>query len=493
MKKILQLLVFLCLLISSGLKAQNYQTVNSGRVACFNTIDYMQFIRIDSVSYASDSVFYPNRSVDRISGENDYPRCYSPYQPSWAGSKIIIRRNGTNIYFNRDNDSIVIKTRAKLNENWIVYKKGDSILIKAEVIAYDTAVVLGLVDSVKTIQFQVFDSIGAKLNHPYNNATLEISKSFGWVKSPNFNYFPNIPDKDNFIHQDTSFSLVGMDNPKLGIQNLTWFDVFDFQPGDVLHVENTSIQCGVSNGEYKITDIKYTYLERIDYADSIIYKVNQVQRETNRINGKVMVSFKHDTIISVIKANPEFNILSGEPIIDNDGYSLRMNTQYKSDYNHGIIKYVYQFPMDKNEDMCWEFIYDAGGGSYFLKGLGGGYYEDSGITGCDSYDNTLVYYKKGSKTWGTPFDFTGIETLANTKNVNVYPNPASDKICIEINGSNEPITFELYSSGGSMVFHQIIHSVKQDVNMKSFENGIYFYKVLTFDRILENGKIIILH
>jgi hypothetical protein len=489
MKKILQLLILLYLLISSGLQAQNFQTVNSGRVAYFTTYgEDFQFLRIDSARFNGDSVFYPNRCIDLISGENDYPRCYSPYQSSWAGSMIIVRDEGANIYFNRENDSIVIKTRAKLNDIWKAYQKEDSILITAEVIAYDTAIVLGLVDSIKTIQFQVFDSTGAKLNHPYNNLTVTISKNFGWVKSLNFNYFPNVPDED-YRMQYASFTLVGMDNPKLGVQNLTWFEVFDFQPGDVLHVKKSSIQCGVSNGEFKITDIKYTYLKRTDYADSIIYWIDQEQQETNRINGEKIVSFKHDTIKSVIHSDSEFNILSSEPIIDEGGYSLRMNVQYWSN-----TKYVYQLPMHKDEDHCWRLLmFDGGGGSYFLRGLGGDYYEYSGISGCDTYDNILVYYKKGNITWGTPFDFTDIEVFENMKQINVFPNPASNKICIETNGCDEPITLELYSSGGSLIFHQIIHSEKQDVDVTHLENGIYFYKVSTSDQILKNGKITILH
>jgi hypothetical protein len=493
MKKFPLLLILFCILISLGLSAQNYQTINSGRINYFTaTGSALQFLRIDSISFNGDSIIYPNRCVDQISYEDDYPECFSPYQPSWAGSRIIISDGGENIYFNRENDSIVIKTLAKLNDNWIAYKKRDSILITAEVVAYDTAIVLGLVDSVKTILFQVFDSLGEKLNHPYNDVTVKISKNFGWVISPNFNQFPNWQSEIQFLSQFNSYTLVGIDNPKLGIQNLTWFEVFDFQPGDVLHIKNANIQCGVNDGEYRIKEIKYTYLKRTDYADSIIYLIDHEERETNRVNQVNILTNVHDTIKSVIYDDPEFNILSGEPIINDDGNFLQMNIQ--SGYGQGNVKYVYQVPMRRYEENCWKMlIFDGGGNSYYMKGLGGDYYEYSGISGCDSYDNTLVYYKKGSETWGTPFYFTGVETVVNTKNVNVYPNPVSDKICVETNSNNDPVTFELYSSGGNLVLHQIIYSSKQDVDMKSFENGIYFYTVSTSDQILKNGKITILH
>ncbi len=493
MKKNILFNVLLLLWSCNILCAQNFQTVNSGRISYFTaTGSALQFLRIDSVYFNGDSILYPNRCVDRISNQDDYYECLSPYQPSWAGSKIIIRKDGTNIYFNRENDSIVIKTQAKLNDNWIAYQKLDSILITAEVVAYDTAVVLGLVDSVKTIRFQVFDSIGAMLNHPYNDVSAKISKNFGWVLSPNFNQFPNWQSEYEFLLLFNSYTLVGIDNPKLGIQNLTWFDVFDFQPGDVLHIKNSIIQCGVSNGTNRIKKIINTYLERADYADSIVYLIDHEERETNWADGANVLTCVHDTIKSVIRANPEFDILSGEPIIDKDGDFLKMNIQ--SGYGEGDVKYVYQLPMTRQDEDCWEMlIFDGGGNSYYLRGLGGGYYEDTGINGCDSYDNILVYYKKGSETWGTPFVFTGVETLSNARNVTVYPNPASDKIVVETNDYQNPVTFELYSLGGNRVLCQTCYSAKQDVDMKSVENGLYFYKVSTSGQILKNGKITILH
>jgi len=489
MKKIPLLLILFGILVSAGLQAQNYQTVNSGRIAYFNTAEYIQFLRIDSVIYNGDSVFYPNRVVALISSESDYPRCYSPYQPSWAGSKIVVKDDGTNNFFNRDNDSIVIKTRANLDDNWIAYKKGDSILIKAEIVTCDTAVVLGLVDSIKTIQFQVFDSIGERLDHPYNNTTVEISKNFGLVKAPNFNYFPTLPSENYLIKQYTSFSLVGMDNPKLGIQNLTWFEVFDFQPGDILHVLNIDRQCW-DNGFVMNRMTSLTYLNRYDYKDSIVYHVEKKQKDSLNKNGKITESFLCDTIKEVIIANPRFDRLSNEAIVEE--YEVRRIHQ--SVQNGYILKTYNQDGICRLRDYCWKEVnYDGGGPSHFYKGLGGYYFEHYAIDGCSNDESKLVYYKKGNITWGTPFDFTGVVTLANANIIKVYPNPASDKIVVETNSYNDPVTFELFSSGGNLFFRQIIHSAKQDINASSLKNGIYFYKVSISGQILKNGKITILH
>jgi hypothetical protein len=491
MKKILQLLILPCLLISSGLIAQNYQTVNSGRISYFTTSgEDFQFLRIDSTSFNGDSVFYPNRCLNYLNYMGH--ECYSPYQPSWAGSRVVVHPDGANVYFNRENDSIVIKTKVKFGESWIVYQKNDSISVIAEVVVFDTASVLGQLDSVKTIQFHVLNSSGEKMDHRLNNLEVSISQNFGWTKTINFNSFPNFSGKSEIFRDFVSGTLVGIDNPRLGIQNLTWWEVFDFQPGDIIHTQNRSVRCGVSDTT-RIQKVINIYLDRKDYTDSIVYIVNPKLRETITIDDVSTFSFLNDTVKSkIILFNLELDKLSGEPIITDDKKNCLIHYQCNS--NGQISKEFYQFglPMVKTDDECWEMISYAGIGRLsYIKGLGKYYYYSLGP--CHEEELSLVFYKKGKITWGTPFDFTGVETLANLNYMKVYPNPASDKICVETVSYNDPVTFELYSSGGSLVLRQIIYSEKQDVDVSSFENGIYFYNVSTADQILKNGKITILH
>lgn len=487
MKKTPLLLIVFCILISSGLQAQNYQTVNSGRIAYFTTTgEDFQFLRIDSVSFNGDSIFYPNRTLGQVGYH-----CISPNEPSWSGRKIIVRKDGSNVYYNYHNDSILIKTQAILKEKWIAFHSKDSITFKAEVVAVDLKTVLGQLDSVKTIQFQGLDSHGNVVDPLLNAKQINISKNYGLVTSLNFNLFPNIELDYSLFQKFGYFELVGLTSPKLGFQNLTWFDVFDYQPGDIFHIEEIErnvCQQGVGATYYK--RIISNYFNRTNYNDSIIYKISRVHHFQERYFDSIHNSIKFDTIRFVIYPDVDFDKLSGELMFSHDSLSIESSAMSIGDR---IVKLPRFYGFRKTKiDSCW--FYPTSDGvfqNYYFKGLGGPYYNYGGA--CPFGMRTLVYYKKGSVTWGTPFDFTGVETLKNRQNVNVYPNPAFDKICIETFSSNESMIFELYSTGGSVVFRQIIQSAKQDVDVSPLNNGIYFYKVSTSGQILKNGKITILH
>lgn len=482
MKKILQLLILPFILVSSGLQAQNYQTVNSGRIAYFTTSgEDFQFLRIDSVFFNGDSVFYPNRTLGPVGYH-----CFSLNEPSWTGRKIIVRKDGSNVYYNYHNDSILIKTQAILKEKWIAYQSKDSITITAEVVAINQKAVLEQLDSVKTIQFLGFDSHGNIVDHLLNTTQISISKNYGWVTALNFNLFPNIELDYSFFQRFGSFELVGLTSPKLGVQNLTRFDVFDFQPGDIFHIEEIerNVCQGVGATHYK--RIISNYLNRTNYNDSIIYKISRVHNIQEKYFDSIHNSIKFDTIRFVIYPDVDFDKLSGELIFSHDSLSIESSAMRIGDR---IVKLPRFYGFRKTKiDSCW--FYPTSDGdflNYYFKGLGGPYYNYGGA--CPFGMRTLVYYKKGYITWGTPFNFTGIETLANSNYVKIYPNPAYDKICIETYSPNEPMTFELYSSDGSVVFRQIIHSAKENVYVTQFKNGIYIYKISNNGQVLKRGKI----
>jgi len=83
------------------------------------------------------------------------------------------------------------------------------------------------------------------------------------------------------------------------------------------------------------------------------------------------------------------------------------------------------------------------------------------------------------------FTFTvGInETNANNKNINIYPNPATDKITIS---SNEKInTIEIYNMIGENVY-TISNpgiSASNEIDVSNFKKGIYFAKIYQPEKI----------
>jgi len=483
MKKYIVAIILINLLFSESY-AQHFQSVNSGREAYFS-LNYI--LKIDSLTENNgDSIFYPIRSLKR-----DDNGCYSATAPSWAGSKIIVRKDGTNIYFNHNNDSIVIKTKAELNEKWIAFKIADSISIIAEVTGCNFESVLGMEDSVKTIRFQAFDSATNLVDNPINQMQLMLSQHFGWTKALNFNLFPNLEADEYYPGQYfESCKLIGLSNPKVGWQNLTWFDVFDFQPDDVLHVYETHFDCcGTSTCKMFHRRTIYTYLDRADYSDSIVYHVGrEIHEVTTQYQDTVITEVYHDTIRELITPYPEFDILSGELVPFEDGTRMHLTVQYTS---LGVdCKYFSATFYDYDNDSCWQFLhYDGGAPLEYLKGLGGGYYDYNEI--CSRSLRELQYYKKGNSEWGTPFNFTRVETLHATNEIKVYPNPTSEAIYIETNGHTDPMTFELYSANGSIVLKKYLRGANQSIDVSHLKTGFYFYTITIEQQQRATGKVAI--
>ena len=71
----------------------------------------------------------------------------------------------------------------------------------------------------------------------------------------------------------------------------------------------------------------------------------------------------------------------------------------------------------------------------------------------------------------------------------VYPNPVKDVLFIDSNTSTE---FVLYDMLGSQVFKERFTS-SSNINVSSFEAGIYFYKLKVKGKETEVQKLIITH
>jgi hypothetical protein len=85
---------------------------------------------------------------------------------------------------------------------------------------------------------------------------------------------------------------------------------------------------------------------------------------------------------------------------------------------------------------------------------------------------------------------TIINEVKNGFSLKIYPNPADDKLTIEIeNPGNEEFLLEIVNNAGSVVYSESIISTKM-INISEFANGIYFVR-FTGNNIYIINKIII--
>jgi hypothetical protein len=481
MKKILFFLLLVTVRV--GLIAQNHQTVVSTNTTTFIG-NQVESIRIDS-SFVDmgDSIFYPFYNIQQV----DYD-CFMPFFYSWIGKKIIIKPNGYNYFINRNNDTIKINTLAQLNENWIASEVSDTIII-AEVVKHDTLSFLGQTDSAKTISFTMYDQNMNSISHPVNNMTTIISENFGFLKTINFSLFP---EKTLFNQNLQTYNLLGMSSPPIGLVNLTWREIYDFEIGDEIHIVESNYQADwsvVTSQNYS----KSIYLDKITYTDSVIYKVDREGYSYYIVNGQTRDKhYFHDTITVVYKSDFILDKLSGE-IFDAKEYFVNMMEVDLSDVRIEIgyiTKKTLPFYFKKWGDTC--LIFDN---NYlhlepycFLDGLGGPYYGWSYFEQGET--RQLQYYEKGDKTWGTPFNFTEILEYKKDISFKIYPNPAHTTFQIKGIDDFQNYSVSIYNMYGQLVMQKQTLNREDIIYIEALPAGVYMVNIGIKDNIIINCKLI---
>lgn len=482
--------LIICILLLKGsqslLIAQHYQTFFSDKEVYFaNDIGDIECVRIDKIYGGEDSVFYSFPNM-RQTGEE----CYIPAGPSWISKNIRIDDNGINYFYNKYGDTINIKTDAKLNEAWTVYRLPDSLYIQAKVIDYDLSEFLDQSDSVKTISFEAYDKSMMPISHPVENMSIQLSKHFGIVKTLNFSLFPSLIDEygGSDDRQLGEYHLVGVSKPELGIQNLEWFDVFDFLPDDEIHVLNY-YSC---EGELEITKTIRKFLSRTDYTDSIVYDTEVEKSEYVSDSDPESYSKYFDRI--VISQNTTFNKLPEEPILNADNsvwsYSMRIDEDF------GITKTEpgYYGTYEPYSDTCWLPAYQIMDGwsasDKYHKGLGGPYYSSTPWPCLEEIKQSLEYFKKGDAEWGTPFNMTPLYASSHSLNpILIVPNPGRELITIDVSEQLSPYFLELYDLTGKIILQQSLSSGRNYIRISCSMTGLYLYRLIDKNGIVNGGKL----
>ncbi len=460
---------------SLGIFAQNYQTVNSGRIQYFGRLEpYVRFpikaAKVDSVKYDKDSILYLNNNIHKI-----HENCYTPYGASLLGSKIKIDKDCRNIFYNKFGHEIVIDTKAGLNDSWEFIYAEDSTNGYAEVTEIKEMDFLGFTDTVKVIEAHVENEIDSK---EYNFEII-LGKNLGLIQTVdmfNLPFYKNIYENNVDIH----YQLKGISSPRLGSNDMTWLEVNDFYPGDEIHIH-------YNYWEVRDTSI-YKYIDRVDYKDSVKYTYTKESlRRISNSDGHVDIEYSLDTLEKTFYPDINFDKPVGQPIIYGNFMSLYSlgdaQDDEKFEYNHPYIYY-------RRQDSCWELKHSEGYGfSKYVRGLGGPYYRLY-IEPVEKL-RKILYFKKRDTTWGEPVVITAKEDVPATDEILVYPNPCSDYLVFRNTQNNFGLKFELFDMNGVKIFFS---AIKQNtgIQLPVLSNGVYLYRISNSFRILKSDKLVII-
>ena len=333
----------------------------------------------------------------------------------------------------------------------------------------------GIVDSLAKVSLRVTDrSLLNEPSHPFNTF-IEISKSYGLIKTPDFESI-----NDSLQQFELFFGLAN----KIKCEN-----TFDLSIGDEFH------QVEVLNNYNNILNKEVWYTTALTgdtvNGSSHTYTFNEYSREYMPSLGSIQHRTYQTTIDTAIYCHFPKSAIIADSLLQN---SMRNNSQ--PIYIYGISK-VSTHPLvktsmrsndiiDYNSNVTWpptidsllsgqamyqsySFDYLGLGNSYFQNGFGG--------NGLSSISKEMVYVKKGNQTWGTPLNLSvGIdeENLASNS-FKPYPNPVNNLLYIK---NIEQLDFILLYDKSGRLIREINHP-QTEINVSDLSNGIYFLKLQT--------------
>lgn len=475
-------LVFLFLSMAICCDAQNWQTITSNRSPMFmyENSGFMRAIRIDSVFLAgTDSVFFNYRSVnDSVFDVTPYswsPTCYT--DSSWIGSSVIIKTNGDNIFVTETLDSVLIKSLSNLSDSWAMYRfaNGDRLVATVTTEGIDT--VLSVPDSTKEISLQFQDSMGNNLNGNINGHQFTISKSFGLIRTLAFRNFPS---------SLLRFDLIGMNGFSAGVQNLTAFEIYDYNIGDVLqyYIKYSTLNT------LQIFNIQNTILGK-SYSinnDSVTYTIDDSTLHEVQAMGSTF-SFSHSIYnVTYLLQSPFDNTLNVLPhevsITDSTGNNAFCEQSLNTNYNTRTYKSIFTDLTIDSPFLCGGYYFSSGNfwcwsvKYTYAKGLGMVLQENVNPYATRICIWNMNYFKKGVETWGTPFLFYQAVNLDEVEKnqLQITPNPTTGKLTIS-NLQQAINKIDVFNILGEKVMSFNLYTpnspVPTEIDISSFPPGIY--------------------
>jgi len=478
MKKIC---VLLSCLLGGILNAQNYQNICTPGITFFkNSTGNIKAFRQDSVYLPgnNDTVFISYRTIRPFWIDG----CYDTTNGSILGRRVYKKHDGTFFFFNWNHDTLTLKTQATMNETWKFCNLPGGSRIDATVINILPDTILGLPDQVKVISFQAKDLNGNNISHYLNQKIIKLSQHYGISKTFDLYYMPDIEANDT-----SSYILDGKTALHLGIQNLTWRDVYNFDAGDEFHYSGVQTYWGYGSNSWN-TIKRVLEKEVFGNLDSVKYTMEFC---------KIMYLFQPppniETTYDTIVESYDFITLAN----DETGNQLPEKLINYGDWAPKFARHI-SFPGRQTQEYkdlsytlmgnCWGLPFEPYFTTYqYSEGLGNTskFHMEADFI-MMTWQEDLVYFKKGSEIWGTPIApncLTLVPVEEKTKPVipdlRINPNPMETVAEISLEGFKQSgLHYILYNSFGQQVCVREVHSNPFIFNRSGLPGGLYVITVI---------------
>lgn len=467
-------IILIFILLSHTLFSQDYNLINSNREYYYSfSIPSYWGNAVTGVSVDSFSVVGTDTSVFNYTSIFDLTsigNCIKTYDTGFVGLFVEKQFNGTYIFRNYLNENISINSKIQMGDTNLLMKHGDNILINyfCSAIVYDT--VISVLDSIKILSFYVTDTNNISINHWLNGRTIKLSKGNGMISCYDFLNFP----------EDTAeYNLVEITNPKLGLQNISMRDIYNFNVTDTMQWYgefSNSAPYHTYTNEQKVILSKYESAN----LDTVTYTIDHISYTKYLNFSNVTINYTHDTLIetyifsidSVFTKRPMEFINVGNFA---KGYST-LNTFDTACFGRRS-KYFDNFEWYNPSDSCasfgagWCVVYHT----QFTEGLGITFKSDLYFF-CGS--EAMTYYHKGNQVCGSYRNFSSITSLEIANPIpefNIFPSPATDEFTISNLFAGDNIVIR--NLIGQIIWQGEADGIIKSISVSNWNAGSYIVTV----------------
>jgi hypothetical protein len=467
-------LLYLLLCWALSLNAQNWLPIDSAKSYNFTINNGTLIVKTIKAQLSNDTTFFEtiidscytcsyNQPIDTVFLQN---------QADFLGFYMINDFDSVFTFFGRD--TFQIKTNKNVGDSWLFnHNTTATVIFKGE------KLIGGISDSVISVWLG-------------NTDTLELSKNYGILQIPN-------------LKKNISYHQIGIENT-YGAQNLTFWEVYDFNIGDVFQYLNGYGDANINPyGVNTYSKIKVLNKEIKAWGYEYYCEIkNKRSYHTNTMGGYQQVSDFYQYYDTLIFENNDsiFNINTGywaSYFYQNINNTIYLGASYYTDGNNVLTK-TYFIPeyLGYFEDYygfivcpsyCYlEFLHRK---IEYKKGLGKT--KDNGAFFEHGFSNELIGYSKEGETFGLVHAdefYVSIKEKTLAENlIQFYPNPVNEYLQIDLQ-SNQQISISILDLYGKIVLRQDV-SLNQKIYIGKLEKGLYIIQACNEENACLQEKILV--
>jgi hypothetical protein len=480
---------FLLILLCFSSSAQDYRNIcSAGTTLYMNADSNMKAFRLDAYAILGpgDTIFYSYPVIGQILNISG---CFDTAMGSVLGRKIYKKSDGWFWFFNASGDTLKLMSQAVPGQSWRFCNLAGTDWLQATFSSAVTENILGTSDPVKVFTLQAKNQGGTNITSVFNQKTIKLSQHFGLVRMMDVNFFTGNPDT-------TVFLLAGKTAPAIGLQPISWKDVFNFEVGDEFHFYRNFFSTMNGGNERRINRV----LERIVYGnwDSVSYRMEQC----------LVMDYgppaTHYTHFDTTWVSYDFVELSADSSLSRlpyefspEGFLCAQFEAFKG-YQGRLVKKITPTVFGRANDSCWSFLV---GDMWTTRGFAAGLGKVSDVSQGLAYTNNdqMVYFKKGSEIWGTPVSSScgklvpvSQDPMNEPVSVTVSPNPVKGSALVTFQSlrMNEMLQFILIDHLGRTAYRSAPFTGSTEMRTSQLPAGIYILQAETSSGVVRM-KIIV--